>query len=295
MSTTAPDFNLRASGRVRRRQAVNRLSLLAASGSAVLAVAVLLLLIVSVIVKSAGALNLDFITQTPAAFGQTGGGIANALVGTGLLILVAMAMAVPIGVFAGIYTSEFARPGPSAIVRLVLDVLNGVPSIVIGIFIFGLLVVGHHQSGFAGSVALAIIMLPIIARSTQEVLALVPGTVKEAGLALGISRWRTFLAVVLPAAYGGIITATLLGVARVAGETAPLLFTSSIAPNTVTTNVSQALPSIPVTIFTYSESPNPEQHQQAWAAALVLIVFVLLISIVARLFAARARRRALGR
>jgi len=295
MSTTAPEFSLRATGRVRRRQLVNRASLLAASLAALVAVAVLGLLIGSVIAKAASAINLDFITKDPATFGMTGGGIANALVGTGILILIAMVIAVPIGVFAGIYTSEFAKPAVSSTVRLVLDVLNGVPSIIIGIFIFGLLVVGHKQSGWSGGIALAIIMLPIIARSTQEVLALVPGTVKEAGLALGISRWRTFLAVVLPAAFGGIITATLLGVARVAGETAPLLFTSSIAANTVTTDPSQALPSIPVTIFTYSESPSPDQHAQAWAAALVLIVFVLLISIVARVFAARARRRATGR
>ncbi len=150
------------------------------------------------------------------------------------------------------------------------------PTIVIGIFVYGILVVGHTQSGWAGAIALAIVELPIVARSAQEVLALVPLSLKEAGLALGLRRWRIVLRVVLPTATGGLITGAVLGVARVAGETAPLLFTTSVFSNlTTTTNPSQALANIPMTIFTLSESPTPSDHAKAWAAALVLIVFVL--------------------
>jgi phosphate transport system permease protein len=167
-----------------------------------------------------------------------------------------------------------------------------VPTIVTGIFIFGLIVVAQgKQSGFAGSVALAIVMLPLVARSAHEVLTLVPGAVKEAGLALGASRWRATLSVVLPTALSGMITGALLAVARAAGETAPLLFTTSIFPDLVQTDPSQAVPNIPVTIFRYSESPDPVKHAQAWGAALILILFVLVISIVARTLSARARRR----
>jgi phosphate transport system permease protein len=200
-------------------------------------------------------------------------------------------MAVPLGILIAIYTSEFSGSRAGFVIRYVLDILAGVPTIVTGVFIFGLLVVGHQQSGYAAAIALAIVMLPLVARACHEVLALVPGTVKEAGLALGASRWRTTLSVTLPTALSGMITGALLAVARAAGETAPLLLLCSIAPDTLVTDPSQALPNIPVTIFKYSESPDPAKHAQAWGAALVLIGFVLVISIVARSFSARARRR----
>src|SRR5205085_3815855 len=203
-------------------------------------------------------------------------------------------IAIPIGLMIGVYSAEFARPRVASWVRFALDILNGVPTVVTGIFIFGLLVVGHPQSGWAGSIALAIVMLPIVARSAQEVLALVPRSLHEAALALGLRRWRIVLRIVLPTAAGGLVTGAVLGVARVAGETAPLLFTSSVFSNLVTTSPSQALPNIPVTIFTLSESASPTDHQRAWGAALVLIFLVFVLSVLARTFHERSRRRLRG-
>jgi phosphate transport system permease protein len=278
---------------LKRRHRVNRILEIVAWLSAVIAVGLLALVIGSVAVKGLSAINLDFLTQTQVAFGP-GGGIGNALVGTGILILLASLMAIPVGILTAIYTSEFAGSRASFAIRYVLDLLNGVPTIITGLFVFGLLVVGHQQSGWAGAVGLAIVMLPLIARSTQEVLALVPASVKEAGFALGVSRWRTVVSVILPTAAGGIITASLLAVARAAGETAPLLFASSIFPTTYQTDPSQALPNIPITIFQYSESPDPSKHTQAWGAALILILFVLILSSIARVFSGRVKRRLEG-
>jgi phosphate transport system permease protein len=277
-------------GNLRRRRIVNRVLEIAAWVAAVIAVGTLAVVISSVILKGVSSINLDFLTTPTSPFGA-GGGISNAIIGTGILVAVATAIAVPLGILIAIYTSELAGPRLGFAVRYVLDVLNGVPTIIVGIFVFGLLVVGHQQSGFAGSIALAIVMLPLVARSSHEVLSLVPGTVKEAAMALGASRWRTVLTVVVPTAFSGMITGALLAVARAAGETAPLLFTTSIFPNLVQTNLSQALPNIPVTIFQFSESPEPAKHAQAWAAALVLIAFVLLINVIARSFLARSRRQ----
>lgn len=256
-----------------------------------LAVAVLGIVVFSVMARGVGALNLDLITKDPAPFGFPGGGIAPAIVGTAVLIGLAALMAVPVGLLIGVYTSEFARPSLATAVRFALDILNGVPTVVTGIFIFGLLVVGHEQSGWAGAIALAIIMLPIVGRSAHEVLALVPGGLKEASYALGVTRWKTVLRIVIPSAAAGLITGALLGVARVAGETAPLLFTSSIAANNVSTAPGQALNSIPVTIFTLSESPSPSDHAKAWAAAFLLILFVLVLNFAARALYDRTQSR----
>jgi phosphate transport system permease protein len=276
----------------RRRRLINRLMEVSSTLAALFAVAVLLLVVVSVFIKGLPALNIDFFTKEPAPFGQTGGGIANSIVGSAVLVGLATLMAVPVGILVAIYTAEFAPPKVSSVIRFSLDILNGVPTIIVGVFIFGLLVVGHQQSGWAGAIALAIVELPIVARSAQEVLELVPRSLHEAALALGLRRWRIVLRIVIPTAAGGLITGAILGVARVAGETAPLLFTSSIFSNLgITTSPSTALPNIPVTIFTLSESPSPSDHAQAWAAALVLIVFVLVLSVVARTFHERSRRR----
>lgn len=282
---------LKTGSRARRRKLVSLAMEAGATLASLLAVAVLGVVVVSVLVRGIPALNLDFLTRSPAAFGEAGGGIANALVGTAILVALATAIALPLGVLVAVYVSELARPRAAGVVRLALDLLNGVPSIVVGIFVFALLVAGHRQSGYAGSIALALIMLPIVSRAAQEVLAVVPASLREASFALGVSRWRTVLGVVLPAALGSILTGATLAVARAAGETAPLLFTSSIAANAITANVTQALPSIPVTIFEYSESPDPAQHAQAWAAAFVLICFVLVTSLAARALLARSRRR----
>ncbi len=281
--------------RDRRRKVVNRLMETTATIAALLAVAVLVVVVGSVLVKGIGAINLDFLTHNPVPFGQTGGGIANSIVGTAILVALASLIAIPIGILIGVFTAEFTRPALAGWIRFALDILNGVPTIVTGIFIFGLLVVGHQQSGWAGSIALSIVMLPIVARSAQEVLALVPRSLREAALALGLRRWRIVLRIVLPTAAGGLVTGAVLGIARVAGETAPLLLTSSISSNLgLTTNPAQALPNIPVTIFTLSESPSPTDHQQAWAAALVLIFLVFVLSVLARAFHERSRRRLRG-
>lgn len=284
-------IDLRARGRVRRRQLVNRLAEAAATLAALVAVGVLVVLVWSVLKEGIGALNLDFFTKGPAVFGQSGGGIAPALVGTLLLVLIATALALPMGVLIAIYVGEFASERLGRPIRVVLDVLNGFPSIVIGIFVFALLVAGHKQSGIAGAFALAVIMLPLVARATMEVLELVPGQLREASFALGVSRWRTVVSIVLPSVFGGILTGTTLAIARAAGETAPLLFTSAIAGTYVSWDPRGALASIPVTIFEYSESPDPALHQQAWAAAFVLIAFVLVTSLVSRALLDRSRRK----
>jgi phosphate transport system permease protein len=277
--------------RYRRRKLVNRTMEVLATLAALLAVGVLVVVVASVAVRAAGALSWDFFTQPQALFGQPGGGIANAIVGTLLLVVMATAMAVPVGVLAAIYLTEFAPRRFALAVQVVIDVLAGLPTIVIGIFVYALLVIGHTQSGVAGAVSLAIIMLPLIARSTQEVLLLVPSSLREASLALGVPRWRTVLGVILPSSVGGILTGTVLAVARAAGETAPLLFTTSIFVNSVQTDVTKALPNIPVLIFTYSEQADPALHEQAWAAALVLMLFVLLASLMAKALLVRSRRK----
>jgi phosphate transport system permease protein len=279
-----------------RRRLVNRAMEGIATLAALLAVGVLALVVISVIVKAAPAINFGFILHNPRMnpFGVNEGGIANAIVGSLILIALASAMSVPVAILIAIYTSEFAGARAATAIRFALDILNGVPTIVTGLFVFGVLVIGAHQSGWAGAIALAIVELPIVARAAQEVLDLVPSSLREAGLALGLRRWRIVLRIVLPTARGGLLTGAVLGVARVAGETAPLLLTTSIVANTLTTNPSQPLASIPMTIFTLSEDSQPQDHAQAWAAALVLILFVLALSVAARTFHERSRRRLRG-
>jgi phosphate transport system permease protein len=257
--------------------------------SAGLAVAALGAVLGSVVVKGAGALEWSFFTEPRPLFGEQGG-IADALVGSALMLLMCAAAAIPFAVLVAIYMSEYAGPRAAAFLRIVLDVLNGVPAIVVGIFVFGLLVVGRGQSAVWGAFALAILMVPMVARATQEVLGVVPRSLREASLALGVTRWRTTWSIVLPSAIGGILTGVVIAVARVAGETAPLLFTSSIAANRVSTDVTQALPTLPVTIFVFSESPDPGEQANGWAAALVLIVFVLVVNVLAKTIAGRRRR-----
>jgi phosphate transport system permease protein len=291
MATEAARFTLSPSRRTRRRKLVNFAMQGLATLAALSAVAVLALVIVSVAQRGAKALNWDFFTKTAATFGESGGGVANALVGSLVLVALATAIALPVAVLIALYVSEFAPPRIADLARLVLDVLNGLPSIIIGVFVYGLLVVGSGQAAWKGSFALAIIMLPLVARATQEVLALVPPTLREGALALGASRWRTVLGVVLPTSVGGILTGTVLAVARAAGETAPLLFTTSIVANTVTWDPRQPMLSIPLSIFQLSESPDPADHARAWALALVLLSFILVASLTARTLLARSRRK----
>jgi phosphate transport system permease protein len=294
MAVDAGRYALTPSRRTRRRKLVNLFMQALATLAALAAVAVLALVVVSVAQRGASALSWDFFTKNAATFGESGGGVANALVGSLVIVALATAIAVPVGILIALYVSEFAPPRVADLARLVLDVLNGLPSIIIGIFVFGLLVIGSGQAAWKGSFALAIIMLPLVARATQEVLALVPSTLREGALALGASRWRTVLGVVLPTSLGGILTGTVLAVARAAGETAPLLFTTSIAANAVTWDPRQPVLSIPVDIFALSESPDPADHARAWALGFVLISFVLVISLTARLLLARYRKRLEG-
>jgi phosphate transport system permease protein len=278
-------------GNLKRRNRVNRVVEFGSSIGALIAVAVLAIVVGSVILKGAGALSWHFLTTPSGLFGDTSGGMANALVGTLVIVAIAAAIAIPVGILVAIYTTEFASARFAHPIGFVLDVLNGVPTIITGIFVYGLLVAGNKPSGFAGAVALAIVMLPIVARTAQEVLTLVPSTLKEAAHALGIARWRTILRITVPTAAGGLITGSLLAVARAAGETAPLLLCNFIFAQGVLTDPGEGLASIPLFIFQSSESPSPEAHTQAWAAALVLIAFVLVLNVVARAFYARSRKR----
>lgn len=290
---------LRATGRSRRRLVSNRIAEAGAVSAAAIAVLALAIVVWSVFSRGMHALTWDFFTKGPAVFGASGGGIAPSLAGSLMLVGIATLFALPIGVLTAIYVSEFAPRRIGEQIRLWLDVLNGFPSIVIGIFVFTLMVKvalpvvgwGHHQSAWAGGFALAIIMLPLVARATMEVLHMVPGELRDASYALGVSKWQTVLRVVLPTSLGGILTGTTLAIARAAGETAPLLFTCAIAGTLVDWNPAHSVLSIPLTIFEYSESPDANLHAQAWAAAFVLIAFVLLTSLMSRFLLERSRRK----
>jgi phosphate transport system permease protein len=287
-----PTAPLVATGTLRRRRVVNVIAESAATGAALLAVAVLGIMVGAVVIRGAPAISLDFLTRAPAAAGGVSGGIAPSIVGTALLVGVATVIAMPLGVLVALYLTEFAGPRLARPIRLALDLLNGLPSIVIGLFVFGLLVAGHHQTGFAGALCLAIIMLPLIARASEEMLLLVPQPMRDAADALGVRRWRTVLGVVLPAALGGIVTGTVLAIARAAGETAPLIFTTSIFADRTSFDIfGHALPNIPVSIFTLSQADDPAGFTRAWGAALVLVTFILLTNIGARALLARSRRK----
>jgi phosphate transport system permease protein len=293
MAAVAP-ISLRASGRLRRRQLVNRIMETLATAAAILAIIVLGIVIFTVGRKGVGSLNLALFTQNEKIdfLHPGGGGIAFAFVGTAMLVGIATIVALPLGVLTALCMTEFAKPSAARIFRTGLDVLNGIPSIVIGIFVYGLIVLRFGQSALAGGVALAIIMLPLVARATQEVLLLVPQSIREASLALGVSRWRTTLSIVLPSALGGILTGTTLAIARAAGETAPLLFASSLgARDAIDWNPTHPVTSLTLTIFEYSDQADPSFQSKAWAAAFILMVFVLVTSLSAKLLLARTRRK----
>lgn len=281
-----PTAPLTPSGNLRRRRVFSRAAESGATAAAVLAVSVLAIVVFTVVSRGIGALSLDFFfTGEPT-------GIGPAILGTGLIVLVATAIAMPIGVLVALYLTEFSGARGSSAIRATLDLMNGLPSIVIGLFIFALLVDHKAQSGFAGAVALAIIELPLIARGSQEILLLVPNSLREAADALGVSRWRTVLGVILPSALGGIVTSTVLAVARAAGETAPLILVCSVFDaRKASFNLFEAIPNIPVTIFTLSEEANPEGFTRAWGASLVLVSAILFASLVARALLARSKSR----
>jgi phosphate transport system permease protein len=287
----AETITLRGDRRVRRRRIVNRVAEVLALVAAAAAIVVLAIVVLSVAKRGAGELSWSFLTSPLPFFGQPGGGIAPLIVGSALIVGIATLIALPLGVLTALFLTEFASRRVAAPIQLTLDLMAGLPSIILGVFVFGLLVYGHTQSGYAGGFALSIVMLPLIARSTQETLRLVPPAHREGALALGASRWRTALGVVLPSALGGILTGTVLAIARAAGETAPLLFATSIFSTDISWNVRHALPNMPVQIFIWSESPDPEDHRRAWATALVLLVFVLITSLLARAALARSRKK----
>jgi phosphate transport system permease protein len=287
----SPAVNLRGAARVRRRRLTNRLAELVATLAAAAAVAVLVWVVWSVAERGASLISWHFLTgDLPIPFSPETGGIGPLILGSGILVGIATAIALPAGVLIALFLEEFAGPSLRVPIQLAIDLMTGLPSVIIAVFIFSALVFRHAESGFAGSFGLAIVMLPLITRATQEVLRLVPGHQREGALALGASRWRTVVGVVLPASLGGILTGTVLAIARSVGETAPLLFATGIFGRLAVYNPSHALPNMPVQIFIWSESPSPQDHQRAWATALVLMALVLVTSLVARLALNWSRR-----
>lgn len=259
----------------------------------IIAVLPLLFILLNLVVKGAGSLSLAFFTRTPVPAGETGGGVAHAIVGTLMIVGMASLIGVPIGMGAGLFCAEYPGSKLAKITRFLADVMNGTPSIVVGVFAWTLIVARQkHFSGFAGSAALAMLMIPMVMRTTEELIKLVPQSLREAALALGYPRWRTSISIVLRTALPGIVTGTLLSVARVAGETAPLLLTA-LGSQFMSFNLNEPMAALPLTVFQYASGPYEEWHQFAWAAALVLIIVVLTLSIGARI-ATRRRFNANG-
>jgi phosphate transport system permease protein len=293
MSATDLSVFGRPNDRLRRRRVVNRGVEVIAWLAAAAGVAMLGILVGYVAQRAGSQLSLNLFTKpyVPYAVTAASEGLANAFVGSLIIVGMATVIALPFGILVAIYVNELAPPAIRSGVNLVLDIVAGIPAIVVGLFFYSFLVVGHGQSGIIGACALAVIMLPFVARATVEILALVPNSLREAGLGLGAPRWRTTLGVVLPHAAGGILTGTVLAIARVAGETAPLLLLTSIVGQGVLWNPFHPLLTVPVAILELAESPLPTDHALAWAAAFVLIIFILVLSLTARWFAARSRRK----
>jgi phosphate transport system permease protein len=286
-----PTAPLTPSGNLRRRARVDRFVQVVATTAALAAVAVLAIVVYGVVVRGAAALNLGFVFTNPQ--GLASGGIANALLGTLEIVAAAAVIALPLGILTGLYLTEFAgaRSRTARILKLALDMLQGLPTIVVGLFVYGLIVIPtHKESGFAGAIALSIVMLPLIARASQEVLLLVPGNLREAADALGVNRWRAVVTVILPVATGGIVTGAILAIARAAGETAPLLICDSLFnPTSTSFNLFHGVPSIPMLIYTSYDLPLASAVTRAWGAALVLMIFILIANVLARVVLARSR------
>jgi phosphate transport system permease protein len=277
-----------------RRSLSNALAIGFAGSAALLVILPLVAILGYLLMRGVGALNLDFLTQMPKPVGEAGGGMANAMWGSALILLIASAIGVPLGIGTGVYLSEYGRNRFGNALRFVADVLNGVPSIVIGIVAYSLVVVPQkHFSALAGGIALGIMMVPTISRSTDEMLLMVPQSIREAALALGVPQWRTTLSVTLRTASAGVITGIMLAFARVAGETAPLLFTA-FGNQFWNFNPNQPTAALPLQIFVYAISPFDEWHRQAWAGALVLIVLIIGTVTVVRIFARRGVLKVAG-
>jgi len=275
------------SPRLRWRKFVSGFMLTMTGVCALVAVSVLFLILGYLAVHGGASINWNFFTKLPVPVGEIGGGLANAILGSAKMLLLATIFGVPIGFFGAIYLAEFSGGTTAFIVRYAADLLNGVPSIVIGIFAYSLVVHPFKQySTLAGGFALGLMMIPITLRSTEEFLRAVPNPLREAAMALGASKWKTIATVIVPAAYRGILTAVLLAFARVAGETAPLLFTA-LGNQFWSPGWTHPSASLPVMIFTYALAPYDDWHRQAWAAGLVLLVLILVINIVARAILSR--------
>ena len=273
-----------------RRRIVSTIAVTLCLLSVIIALVPLGFILFFVVTRGIGALNWDFFTQLPKPVGEPGGGMANAIVGTLMLSGLGAVFAIPVGIVSGVYMSEYAGTRFASAVRFAADTLNGVPSIVIGVFVYGIVVLQMRQfSMLAGSVALGVMMIPIIARTTEELLRLVPQTLREGALALGATRARATFSVVLPAALPGIITGVILALARIAGETAPLLFTA-FNNRFFSTSLEQPISTLTVQVFTYATGPYDDWHRQAWAGALVLVSIVLACSLLARLATRRLER-----
>ena len=277
-----------------RRKLVSATMVGLSGAAVVIALVPLVVILFYILEKGATSLNWDFFTKLPKPVGEIGGGMANAIVGSLELIALGSVMAIPVGVLAGIYVAEYRRSRLATAIRFCADVLNGIPSIVIGIFAYGLVVLPMRRfSAIAGGVALGIMMIPIIARTTEELINLIPGSLREAGLALGATRSKVTFTVILPAALPGIVTGILLAIARISGETAPLLFTA-LNNSFWTRRLDQPIASLTVQIYTYGLSPYEDWHRQAWAGALVLVSLILLFSILARFVTRRLERMHVG-
>jgi phosphate transport system permease protein len=277
-----------------RRRVTSRIAVALCALSVFVALIPLAAILFYVVSQGIQALNWNFFTKTPVPVGENGGGMANAIVGSLMMTGLGALMAVPVGILSGIYMSEYAGSRLASAVRFAADTLNGVPSIVIGVFAYTIVVLPFRQfSMMAGAVALGTMMIPIIARNTEELLRLVPHTLREGALALGATRGRAIMTVVLPAALPGIITGVVLALARIAGETAPLLFTS-LNNGYWNLDPTQPTASLTVQIYTYASSPYEDWHRQAWAGALVLVSIVLICSILARFATRRLEKMSLG-
>lgn len=276
--------------RSRRRKLFSNLVVFLCASAVVVALIPLAFIFFYVIKQGFSSLNWDFFTKMPKPVGETGGGMANAIVGTLMLIGIASSLAIPVGMLSGIYLAEYSGGKFASVVRFTADVLNGVPSIVIGIFAYGLAVMPFKRfSALAGGMALGFMMIPIIARTTEELLKLVPSSLREGALALGASRARASFSVMVPAALPGIMTGILVALARIAGETAPLLFTA-FNNRFFTTRIDQPIASLTVQVYTYAISPYDDWHRQAWAGALVLVGVVFVFSVLARIVTKRLER-----
>ncbi len=267
-----------------KRRIVNKTMLFFSYGSAAIGVLILFLILSYIIIKGASSINIDFFIKLPKPTGETGGGIANAIVGSFIVVGIASAIAIPVGIMSGIYLAEFGKNKFASFIRYFSDVLNGIPSIVTGIVAYVFVVLPMHGfSALAGGIALSIMMIPIITRTSEELIRMVPNNIREAALALGIPQWKVILFIVLRTASTGIVTGIMLAVARVGGETAPLLFTA-FNNSFMSFKLDQPISTMTVLIYNYASSPYPDWNTIAWGTAFILIMILLVVNIISKMF-----------